>query len=62
MKTMLLDEGFSIFQGEYSFLGVLISAIILLAIFSLIMVYWIFPKIKKSVKGFNVGAQLNKLD
>lgn len=61
MKTMLLDENQSIFQGEYSFLGVVLSALILLSIFTLIMIYWVLPKLKNGAK-FNVAGQLGKLD
>ena len=63
MRAMLAEENFSgIFMGEYSFLGIVISALIILSIFVLILVYWVFPKIKKSAKGFNVGAKLAALE
>ncbi len=47
---------------EYSFVGILLAAFILVTVFVCLIVFWYVPKFKKKAKGFNVGKQLSKLD
>ena len=47
---------------EYSFVGILMAALMLVALFTCLIVFWVVPKIKKRAKGFNVAGQISKLD
>ena len=47
---------------EYSFVGVLMAAIMLIILFTCLVVFWVVPKVKKRAKGFNISKQLSKLD
>lgn len=57
---MFLDDSISLF-GNYSFVGIVLSAIILLAIFVLIIKNAVVPFFKKRANGFDVSGELNKL-
>lgn len=60
MHTMLLEE--PLFQPQYSFLGIVIAALLLIAGFVLVFKYWAVPHIQRRAKGFNVAGELKKLD
>ena len=47
---------------EYSFIGIILAALILVTVFVCLVVFWYVPKFKKKAKGFNVCKQLSKLD
>ncbi len=47
---------------EYSFIGIILAALILVTVFVCLVVFWYVPKFKKKAKGFNVGKQLSKLN
>ena len=49
-------------DGDYSFVGILLAAFILVVVFVCLVAFWYIPKFKKKAKGFNVGKQLSKLD
>jgi len=50
------------YEPQYNFLGIVFAALVLLTVLVGIIMFWIVPKIKRGAKGFNVNAQLNKLD
>lgn len=56
----MFDDG--VFVPQYSFLGVIIAALILVGCFVLLTIYFIVPHFKKRARGFNVNAVLKKLD
>ena len=50
------------YDPQYSFVGILLAAIILVTLFTCLILFWIVPKVKKRAKGFHVSKQLSKLN
>ena len=50
------------YNPEYSFVGVLLAAFILVTLFTCLVIFWVIPKMKKKARGFNVSKQLSKLN
>ena len=59
---MLLEDNPLGFVPQYSFLGIIIAAIILVIVLVLFIKYGLVPYLKKRAKGFNVNGELRKLD
>ena len=50
------------YNPQYSFVGIVFAALILITLFTCLIIFWIVPKVKKRAKGFNVSKQLSKLN
>lgn len=59
---MILEDNPLGFVPQYSFVGIVLAAVILAIILFLFIKHGLAPYLKKRAKGFNVGGELRKLD